>query len=76
MDVAADGTVYVTERASSRVLHLSATGKRLGLAGKIFDDPYDLDLALGGVIYVVESTPSGDIARIGRDGTVTTISRR
>lgn len=76
MDVAADGTVYVVDGATNRVVHLSATGARLGLVGPVFDDPYDLRLAPGGAVYVVESLASGDIRRIAPDGTVMTVSRR
>lgn len=75
MDVAADGTVYVTEGSAGRVVHLSATGKRLGLVGHHFDDPYSVRLAPGGVLYVVESLESGDVRRVAPDGTVTTVSR-
>ena len=75
MDVAADGTVYVADGASNRVVHLSAAGERLGFVGPLFDDPYGVRLAADGVLYVVESLPSGDIRRVARDGTVTTVSR-
>jgi len=76
MDVAADGTVYAIDGRSSRVVHLSATGKRLGFVGPVFDDTYALRLAPGGALYVVESLESGDLRRIARDGSVTTVSRR
>jgi len=76
VDVAADGTVYAVEGRSSRVVHLSATGRRLGFVGPVFEDPYALRLAPGGALYVVESLESGDLRRIARDGSVTTISRR
>ena len=75
MDVASDGTVYVCDGASNRVVHLSATGKRLGLVGPLFDDPYSVRVAPGGVLYVVESLEAGDIRRVSSDGTVTTVSR-
>jgi DNA-binding beta-propeller fold protein YncE len=75
MDVAADGTVYFADAGSNRVVHLSATGKRLGFVGPVFDDPYALRFAPGGALYVVESLESGDVKRIARDGTVTTVSR-
>lgn len=76
MDIAADGTVYVCDGASNRVVHLSATGRRLGFVGPVFDDPYSLRLARGGTLYVVESLQSGDVRRVARDGTVTTVSRK
>jgi streptogramin lyase len=74
IDVAADGTVYFVNAGSNRIVHLSATGKRLGLVGPVFDDPYALRLAPGGVLYVVESLAAGDLRRVARDGTVTTVS--
>jgi streptogramin lyase len=76
IDVAADGTVYVVEGATSRVVHLSSAGKRLGVVGPVFDDPYDLRVAPGGVLYVVESLASGDVRRVAPDGTATVVSRR
>ena len=74
--VAADGSVCVVDGGSSRVLRLSASGKRLGFVGRRFNDPYALALAPGGAVYVVESLQSGDVRRVARDGTVTTVSRR
>jgi serine/threonine-protein kinase len=74
--VAADGTVDVVDGATSRVVHLSSTGTRLGVVGPVFDDPYDLRAAPGGVLYVVESLASGDVRRVAPDGTATVVSRR
>jgi sugar lactone lactonase YvrE len=76
LDVAADGTVYAVDGRSSGVVHLGARGKRLGMVGPVFDDPYALRLGPGGALYVVESLESGDVRRIARDGSVTVISRR
>jgi streptogramin lyase len=72
---AADGTIYAVDADAKRVLHLSATGGRLGFAGPPFGDPYDLALAPGGVIYVVDTAQSGRIRRVAPDGTATTVSR-
>ncbi len=76
VDVAADGTVYVVDGATSRVFHLSSTGTRLGVVGPVFDEPYDVRVAPGGVLYVVESLASGDVRRVAPDGTATVVSRR
>jgi streptogramin lyase len=76
MRVAGDGTVYVVDADAKRVLHLSATGERLGFASPTLGDPYDLALAPGGVIYVVDTAQTGYIRRIAADGTATTVSRR
>jgi serine/threonine protein kinase, bacterial len=72
---AADGTVYAVDADAKRVLHLSASGARLGFASPVFGDPYDLSLAPGGVIYVVDTAQSGHIRRVAADGTVATVSR-
>jgi streptogramin lyase len=76
MEVAPDGSIYVVDGGASRVLHLGASGERLGVVGPVFDDPYDVTVAPGGVVYVIESLQSGDVRRIARDGTVTVLSRR
>jgi DNA-binding beta-propeller fold protein YncE len=65
LDVAPDGTIYVTEASSKRVVHLSAAGKRLGTVGPVFGDPYDLAVAPGGVLYVVDTAASGRVVRVG-----------
>jgi len=76
IDVAADGTVYVVESASGSVVRLSAAGARLGNLGLPFLLPYDLQVAPGGVVYLLESGPTGYIRRIAPNGAVTTVSRR
>ena len=74
MAAAGDGTVYVADAAAKRILHLAADGKRLGYIGPVFGDPYELALAPGGVIYVVDTAETGYIRRLAADGTVTTVS--
>jgi streptogramin lyase len=76
LDVAADGTVYVVEAQSERVVHLSATGARLGFVGPAFATPYDVEAAPGGAIFVLEAGSLGFVRRVAPNGTVTTISRR
>src|SRR5262245_21101892 len=75
MDVASDGTVYVVEGSTNRVVRLSPAGERLGFLGPAFADPYDVEVAPGGVAYLLEAGPAGHVRRIGPDGTVTTVSR-
>jgi NHL repeat len=75
-DVAPDGTIFVADGLERRVLHLSASGARLGFVGPAFDLPYDVEVADGGVTYVLEAGPRGWVRRIAADGTVTTVSRR
>jgi sugar lactone lactonase YvrE len=74
--IGTDGSIYVGDMGTSRVLHLSSGGRRLGFVGKVFEDPYDVELAPGGVVYVVESLAAGDVRRVGPDGSVTTVSGR
>jgi streptogramin lyase len=74
MQTAPDRTVYVVDEAAKRILHFAADGKRLGYVGPAFGDPYQLALAPGGVIYVVDTAQTGYIRRLAPDGTVTTVS--
>jgi sugar lactone lactonase YvrE len=74
IEAASDGTVYVVDAGARRILHLSASGARLGFASPVLGDPYDLALASGGVIYVVDTAQSGHVMRVAADGT-TTVSR-
>jgi sugar lactone lactonase YvrE len=76
MVTAGDGTVYVVDADARRVVHLSARGARLGFASPVLGDPYDVSLAAGGVLYVVDTAASGHIRRVAADGAVTTVSRR
>jgi streptogramin lyase len=74
--IGADGSIYVGDMSTSRVLHLNSGGKRLGFVGKVFEDPYDVELAPGGVVYVVESLAVGDVRLVAPNGTVTAVSSR
>jgi streptogramin lyase len=76
VDVAADGTVLAVDSATGFVDRLSASGAPLGTLGPPFLEPYDLQAAPGGVVYLLEAGPIGYIRRIAPDGTVTTVSRR
>lgn len=74
IDVAADGTIYVVDMNARRVLHLTASGERIGFAGPEFGLPYDVEVAADGVVYVLEAGPVGKLQRIALDGTVTRVS--
>ena len=76
VDVGPDGTVYAVASATGYVERLSASGARLGELGPSFLEPYDLQAAPGGVVYLLEAGPTGYIRRIAPDGKVTTVSRR
>jgi DNA-binding beta-propeller fold protein YncE len=76
VDVAADGTVFAVDSGTGFVDRLSPSGASLGTLGPPFLEPYDLQAAPGGVVYLLESGPTGYIRRIGPDGKVTTVSRR
>jgi serine/threonine-protein kinase len=76
LDVGSDGTVYVVEGSVNRVVRLSPSGVRLGFLGPAFTIPYDVEVAPGGIAYLLQAGPTGYIRRIATDGTVTTVSRR
>ena len=76
LDVGSDGTVYVVEGSVNRVVRLSPSGVRLGFLGPAFTIPYDVEVAPGGIVYLLQAGPTGYIRRIATDGTVTTVSRR
>ena len=59
---------------AQRVLHLTATGRRIGFVGPVFAVPYALAVAADGGVYVVEAETSGHIKHVAPDGTVTTLS--
>jgi DNA-binding beta-propeller fold protein YncE len=73
--VASDGTIYVIDSRENRVVHLSASGARIGFVGPVFGLPYDVEVADSGVAFVLEAGPSGRLRRVAPDGTVTTVSR-
>jgi len=76
IDVALDGSVYVVEASTGRVVHLSASGERLGFIGPAFAVAYDVEVAPDGIVYLLQAGPTGYVRRIAPNGTVTTISRR
>ncbi len=65
IEVASDGTIYVAEARTNRVVHLSASGARLGLVGPRFRTPFDVAVGADAV-YVLETGTSGRVRRIAR----------
>ena len=61
--VAPDGSVYVAAADEHRVVHLSASGQRLGVVGPQLDDPYALAVARDGTVYA-DDIGAGVIRRI------------
>jgi sugar lactone lactonase YvrE len=76
IDVANDGTVYVIDSRDNRLVHVTASGARIGFVGPAFGLPYDVEVADGGVAFVLEAGPAGRLRRVAPDGAVTTVSRR
>jgi streptogramin lyase len=72
IDVASDGTIDVVDAAAHRVGHFSARGKRLGWIGGRFGDPYALAVTPTAV-FVVDTSATGTVVRVGRDGAVSTV---
>jgi len=73
IDVARDGTFALVEAAARRVGHYSAEGKRLGSVGPRFSDPYGVQVAPDGAVYVLETAQLGTIERISPGGEVSVI---
>ena len=73
IDVANDGSIYLVE-GTKRVGHYSAAGARLGDVGPVFNDPYDVEVAADGTVYVIDTAESGTIVRIAPNGSVSTLS--
>jgi sugar lactone lactonase YvrE len=76
IDVAADGSLYVVAATARRVVHLSPTGSRLGIVGPTFGDPYDVEVAPDGVVYVLDTAAAGHLYRVNPNGTARVVSRR
>jgi streptogramin lyase len=70
--VAPDRTIDVVEHATRRVVRFSAAGKRLGLVGPAFGDPYALALGATG-LFVDDTSPAGVIRLVAPDGRVSTL---
>ena len=68
--------MFAVASATGYVEHFSASGAPLGERGPAFLEPYDLQAAPGGAVYLLEAGPTGYIRRIAPDGKVTTVSRR
>jgi sugar lactone lactonase YvrE len=75
MDIAADGTVYIADASTRRLVHFIADGRRLAFVGPRFHDPYDVAVSRGGTIYVLDTAAAGRLYRIAPDGTYAVVSR-
>jgi streptogramin lyase len=76
IDVAGDGTVYVVDPVARRIVHLAAGGRSLGFRGPALSgDPYDVQVAHGGSLFVLEAGQVGDVRVIDVRGHVTVLSR-
>jgi streptogramin lyase len=74
IDVAPDGTVYVAGGDEHRIVHLDASGKRLGTVGPRFGDAYALSVARDGTVYAID-IGADVIRRLSPDGTSTVVGR-
>jgi sugar lactone lactonase YvrE len=72
--VARDGTLYVVDAQAKRIVHLSATGGRLGTVGPKFGDPYAVAADAKGGVYVVDTAAFGRVRYVAKDGRVSTLS--
>jgi sugar lactone lactonase YvrE len=70
---APNGSVYVVESSTKRILHLGADGTRKGFVGPRFIDPYDIARAKDGTIYVVDTSAFGTVKRIAPSGKTSTL---
>ena len=73
IDVAHDGTIDVVEAVAKRVGHYSAAGERLGNVGPRYSDPYDVQVAPNGVVYVLATAALGTIERIAPNGVASVV---
>jgi len=76
IDIAADGTVFVVDASTSRVIHTLADGRRVGSVKRVFADPYDVEAADDGSLYVIDTSAAGSVYRVAPDGTSRVLSRR
>jgi glucose/arabinose dehydrogenase len=53
-----------------------ADGRRLGFVGPRFHDPYDVEVASGGAVYVLDTAAAGRLYRVASDGKTTVVARR
>lgn len=75
IDIAPDGTVYLVDASTHRVVHLMADGRRLRSVKHVFHDPYDVAAAVDGSVYVVDTSVSGRLYRVAANGATTVVSR-
>jgi sugar lactone lactonase YvrE len=76
IDVGSDESVYVADGSTRRIVRLMIDGRRLGTVGRKFGDPYDVEAAPDGSLYVVDTAAAGSLYRVAPGGTSTVVSRR
>jgi streptogramin lyase len=76
IDVAPNGSVFVVAADAHRIAHYSSAGRRLGLVGPRFADPYALSVAKDGTVYALDLGVTGIIRRVAPDGTASVVARR
>jgi sugar lactone lactonase YvrE len=69
-------TVYVVGATAKRIFRFSAAGKPLGAIGPRFHDPYDVAVAAGGTLYVVETAEQGWLVQVDPNGRARTVPTR
>jgi glucose/arabinose dehydrogenase len=57
------------------VVDLMADGRRLGFTGPRFHDPYDVEVASGGTVYVLDTAAAGRLYRVAPNGKTTVVAR-
>jgi streptogramin lyase len=72
--IAPNNTVYIVNASIHRVVHLMIDGRRLRTVGKWFTDPYALDAAPDGSLYVIDTAALGRLYHIAH-GATTVVSR-
>lgn len=75
IDIAPNGTVYIVDASTHRVVHLTIDGRRLGSVKHLFSDPYAVSAAADGSLYVVDTAAVGRLYRVAPDGTTAAVSR-
>jgi hypothetical protein len=71
--VAVDSAGRIDVVSEGRILRFDGSGRRLGVVGPRFTDPYDLAVARDRSLYVIETAESGWLVRVDPHGRVATV---
>ncbi|HEV2593406.1 MAG TPA: hypothetical protein VGU02_16095 [Gaiellaceae bacterium] len=71
--IAVDSAGRIDVVSAGRIVRLTASGKRLGVVGPRFTDPYDVTVAQDGSLYVIETAARGWLVRVDPRGRVATV---